>query len=327
MRKIKIFGKNLPIWLIATVLLCLIGIAVALTYFGTMRVPWRITPPPPPPVEMAPSEITLPSLEIQSGQTSTYVSETSEAIITANSETDVTAELTGDLTGFSAFTTTIRLVPTTSNIVVDGQLDEGYTLVAVDENSEMGNLPIKVYVACDEDYIYWFFEAINPTTEEEGIGDTNILWNRWLEEEDTYLIVYLQEDVYDYEGIWTGTPMAGAELARHTYTEDGVEICDALEAKIPRSYADFLGWVYDVSSKHGMQDRNTSWGTVHYGDIEPSDWIDSPTAVTFELSKDSPSCTQAVPVGEYAVYLEISATAITTNTEITGEAQIKFSYP
>jgi len=159
---------------------------------------------------------------------------------------------------------------------IDGQFDDGYTLVATDEASEMGNLPIKVYVACDENYMYWFFEAINPTTEEEGIGDTNILWNEWIEEKDTYLIVYLQETVYDYEGIWTNTPMTDAELARHTYTKDGVEICDTLEAKIPRSYADFLGWVYDVSSKAGMGDRNTSWGTVHYGDIEPSDWLDCP---------------------------------------------------
>jgi len=241
-------------------------------------------------------------------------------------DADVTAELAGNLSGFSAFTATVKLVPKTSNIVVDGELDDGYTLVATDEDSEMGNLPIKVYVACDEDYIYWFFEALNPTTEEEGIGEARILWNEWLEQEGTYLIVYLQEAVYDYEGIWTGTPMADAELARH-YTEDGVEICDALEVKIPRSYADFLGWVYDVSSKAGMQDRNTSWGTVHDGDIEPSDWIGSPTAVTFELSIDSPSCTQAVPVGEYAVYLEISATAVSTESELTGEAQITFSYP
>jgi len=332
MRKVKILGKNIPIWLLATVLLCLIGIVVAVTYFGTIRVPWKITPTPPPAVTvtMSPETVSIPELSIQSGQTSTYVSEGSLAQITVSGGTaSVTAELAGDLTGFSAFTATVMLTPTTSNIVVDGELDDGYTLVAVDESSEMGNLPIKVYVACDEDYMYWFFEAINPTTEEEGIGDANILWNRWLEEEDTYLIVYLQEDVYDYEGVWTGTPMADAELARHTYMEGNVEICDALEAKIPRSYADFLGWVYDVSSKAGMQDRNTSWGTVHYGDIGSSDWIDSPyklATITFELGKASRSCTQTVPEGEYNVYLEISATAVTTDSLLTGTAQIDFSY-
>ena len=269
-------------------------------------------------------------MEIRSGQTCTFIYDESLAQITVNSETQITAELTGDLGGFSAFTATVMPVPTASNIVIDGELDDGYTLVTIDEESEMGNLPIKVYVACDENYVYWFFEAINPTTEEEGIGDTNILWNKWLEEEDTYLIVYLQEAVYDYEGIWTGTPMPDAELARHTHMEGNVEICDTLEVKIPKSYADFLGWVYDVSSKAGMQDRNTNWGTVHYGDIEPSDWIESPyklATITFELSMDNPSYTQTVPIGEYAVHLEISATAITTGTELTGEAQIKFSYP
>jgi len=89
-------------------------------------------------------------------------------------------------------------------------------------------------------------------------------------------MVYLPDAVYDNEGIWTSTPMPDTELERHCYTVDNVEICDALEVKIPRSYAQGLGWTYDASSKGGMQDRNTGWGTVHYGDITAKDWLPSP---------------------------------------------------
>ena len=57
------------------------------------------------------------------------------------------------------------------------------------------------------------------------------------------------------------------------------------------------------------------------------EWTDyNVDIITFQLSIGSPSCTQTVPEGEYNVYLEISATAKSTESEITGEAQIKFSH-
>ena len=156
---------------------------------------------------------------------------------------------------------------------IDGVLDEGYRLVVTDEEIEVGYLPIKIYVACDEEYMYWFFEATDPTIAEQGIGGTNILWNA--EYDGEWLMVYIQDAVYDNEGFWTNTPMPDTELARHHYTVDGVEIYDTLEVKIPRSYAECIGWTYDVWAWGGV-DRNTGWGTTSYGDIEPEDFLDCP---------------------------------------------------
>ncbi|RLI39259.1 hypothetical protein DRO69_14485, partial [Candidatus Bathyarchaeota archaeon] len=112
-KKVKILGKNLPIWLLATVLLCLIGIAVAVTIIGTITMHWEVSPPPPPPppsATMTPSTVTLDIGTVYFGETKT-VEPTDVADLTVeNGAVDITIELGGEYGGFDALSVTVQLV-------------------------------------------------------------------------------------------------------------------------------------------------------------------------------------------------------------------------
>jgi len=307
MRKsVRIFGRAIPLWLIATVLIGIVCVAVTITYFGTIHIPWKITPPPAPPVTvtMSPDTVRIPELSIPSGQTSTYRSEEPLAqIVVSGGTASVTAELTGDLYGFSAFTATVTLVQPVAKLEFDiEETEESFLLVFIDTR-EGGTIYNYGDTGTDirADYM-----IVDPAVNDGIFGG-------W------YLGKWLREDLGDPYTGWS-TPS--------TYDDDFEDNdwdCEGFVAV--ESRADEVTH-YEFTIPLECIEYNPAYGLriLIQTDEGFGEWQNYDIGITFELSKDSPSCTQTVPIGEYAIYLEISATAITTDTKITGEAQIKFSY-
>ena len=110
-KKVKILGKNLPIWLIATVLAAILGVAIAATWIGTVRMPWEVVPPPPQPTaSMSPSEVTLDIGTLHFGETKTVAPEKVAELTVENGAVDIIIELGGEYGGFDALSVTVQLM-------------------------------------------------------------------------------------------------------------------------------------------------------------------------------------------------------------------------
>jgi len=111
MRKsVRIFGRAVPLWLIAVVLAAILGVAIAAYIIGTITMPWEIVPPPPTPTAtMTPSEFTLEIGKLYFGETKTVAPRDVADLIVENGAVDITVSLDGDYSGFTALTITIQL--------------------------------------------------------------------------------------------------------------------------------------------------------------------------------------------------------------------------
>jgi len=112
MRKtVKVFGKSVPLWIVAVVLASILCVA-AVTYFGSIIMPWTITPPPTPlpTATMTPNEVTLEIGTLYFGGTKT-VSPVDVADLTVeNGAVDVTVSLDDDYSGFTDLDIVVQLV-------------------------------------------------------------------------------------------------------------------------------------------------------------------------------------------------------------------------
>jgi hypothetical protein len=114
MEKLKKTYKGIPLWLLATILVAIIGIAAAAIIIGTVRMPWQVSPPPPPPpptASMTPSEVTLPIGTVYYGETKTVEPEDTGADLTVQyGAVDITVSLDGDYGGFDSISIIVQLV-------------------------------------------------------------------------------------------------------------------------------------------------------------------------------------------------------------------------
>jgi len=113
-KKVKIFGK-IPLWLIAAVLVAILGVAIAAYIIGTITMPWEVTPPPPPPpppptAVMTPSEVELPIGTLHFGETKTVAPEKVAELTVENGAVDIIIGLGGEYGGFDALSVTVQLV-------------------------------------------------------------------------------------------------------------------------------------------------------------------------------------------------------------------------
>jgi len=110
MRKIKIFGKSVPLWLFATVLVAIASVAIAGTLIGTVTMPWVVETPPPT-ASLSPSSVTLQIGSMYCGETKTQDPTDVLADLTVeNGAVDITVELDGDYGGLDAVAVTVQLV-------------------------------------------------------------------------------------------------------------------------------------------------------------------------------------------------------------------------
>ena len=118
MRKsIKIFGKAVPLWLLATMLVAVLGVAI--TQIGIVKMHWQVEPPtqhtpstptPQPSATMNPEKITLEIGELKYGETKTVEPTKVGELTVENGAVDLTVSLEGDYSGFDALNITIQLV-------------------------------------------------------------------------------------------------------------------------------------------------------------------------------------------------------------------------
>ena len=111
----RIFGKTIPLWFIVAV--AIVGLAVAATLIGTVRMPWQITTPPPPPpppppptASMSPFEVTLNIGTLEVGETKTVAPTKVADLTVENGPVDLTFTLEGDYSGFDEISITVQLV-------------------------------------------------------------------------------------------------------------------------------------------------------------------------------------------------------------------------
>jgi hypothetical protein len=111
MQKLKKTYKGIPLWLLATILVAIIGVAAA-TIIGTVTMPWQVSPPPPPPptASMTPSVVTLPIGTVYYGETKTVDPVDVADLTVANGAVDINVSLGGDYGGFNALSITVQLV-------------------------------------------------------------------------------------------------------------------------------------------------------------------------------------------------------------------------
>lgn len=107
----RFFGKTIPLWFVLVVV-AIVGIVVAASVIGTVKMPWKVEAPPTPTprVTMTPSSATLEIGRVYFGVTKT-VEPTKVAVLTVSHEpADLTFTLDGDYSGFDEISITVQLV-------------------------------------------------------------------------------------------------------------------------------------------------------------------------------------------------------------------------
>ncbi len=109
MRKIKILGKSVPLWLVAIMLVAIVCIAVATVIIGTITMHWEVIPAPG--ASMSPSTVDIQIGTLYTGATKTQAPSDSGAdLVVTDGAVDVIVELNGDYGGFDAISIIIQLV-------------------------------------------------------------------------------------------------------------------------------------------------------------------------------------------------------------------------
>jgi hypothetical protein len=124
--------KGVPLWLIVAVLAAAVGVAVAATIIGTVKMPWQVTAPPPPPptASMSPSEVTLEIGTLYFGQTKTADPSKVAALTVENGAVNVIVSLGGDYSGLSAISVIFELVKD-GNVVYQASVDQSKTSATI----------------------------------------------------------------------------------------------------------------------------------------------------------------------------------------------------
>ena len=106
-KEVKLFGRPVPLWIIAVALVSIIGVgAVAMYAIGVIRMHWAVVHPP----TLSPSEIVIDMGTLYCGQTVTVEPMDVADLVVENGPIDITFELSGDYGGFNAIAITIQLV-------------------------------------------------------------------------------------------------------------------------------------------------------------------------------------------------------------------------
>jgi len=109
-KNIRVFGRSVPLWLPAVVLVAIVGVAVAAGLIGTVRMPWKVVPPPPTPTaSMTPDEVELPIGTLHFGESKTFEPTKVATLTVENGAVDLIFELGGDYGGFDKISITVQL--------------------------------------------------------------------------------------------------------------------------------------------------------------------------------------------------------------------------
>jgi len=108
MKKIRVFGRHIPLWLLIALLVTLISVTVAVTFIGKITMHWEIQLAPE--ASMSKS-VSVPIGTLYTGETKSQIpTDTGADLIVKNNPVDLIISLDGDYGGFDSISVTLRLV-------------------------------------------------------------------------------------------------------------------------------------------------------------------------------------------------------------------------